>query len=69
MGLLFLLLWLPVSRMGMPSSDVLLLLAGVVYLMLGVLMWRLDRSGWPVKRLAAVEKLIQRLSRQLVSGR
>ena len=69
MGLLFLLLWLPVSRMGMPSSDVLLLSAGVVYLMLGVLMWRLDRSGWPVKRLAAVEKLIQRLSRQLVSGR
>lgn len=51
--------------MGTPSSVVLLLLAGVAYLMLGGLMWRLDRSGWPVKVCAVVQKKIRGATQSL----
>lgn len=68
MGVPYPLLWPALSRWGSTASPILLLAAGVAYLMLGAIMWRLDRSAWPTKWLAAVEKLIQGLSRQLVSG-
>jgi len=69
MGFPYLLLWPALSRWGTSASPILLLSAGVAYLMLGALMWRLDRSVWLTKWLAAVVKLIQWPSRQFVSGR